>query len=155
MKGNEKIITRLNMLLASELTAINQYMVHAEMCSNWGYKRLHDSDQKRAIAEMKHAEKLIARILFLDGLPIVTNLDKIYIGRDVDEQLKFDNKAETEAIKNYNESIRFVRELGDNGTAELLEGILLDEENHLDIIETQQSQITQMDLKNFLVEQTI
>lgn len=155
MKGNEKIITRLNMLLASELTAINQYMVHAEMCSNWGYKRLHDSDQKRAIAEMKHAEKLIARILFLDGLPIVTSLDKIYIGKDVEQQLKFDNKAETEAIQNYNESIRLVRELGDNGTAELLEEILAEEEKHLDLIETQESQIAQMDLKNFLVDQTI
>lgn len=155
MKGNEQIITRLNMLLASELTAINQYMVHAEMCSNWGYKRLHDSDQKRAIAEMKHAEKLIARILFLDGLPIVTNLDKIYIGKNVEEQLKYDNQAETEAIQNYNESIRLVRELGDNGTADLLEEILFEEENHLDLIEIQQSQISQMDLKNFLVEQTI
>lgn len=155
MKGNEKIIDNLNLLLAKELAAINQYMLHAEMCSNWGFKRLHDINEKRAITEMKHAEKLISRILFLDGYPNVSNLGKITIGKTVEEQLQFDALAETDAIISYNEGILLASRNADYGTVELLEAILLEEENHLDIIETQQSQISQMELKNFLVEQTI
>src|SRR5512136_2051809 len=106
MKGNDKIIERLNVLLADELTAINQYMVHAEMCANWGYERLHGMIQRRAIDEMKHAERLIERILFLEGKPTVSLLRKINIGAMVDAQHANDHTAEEGAIKSYNEGIR-------------------------------------------------
>jgi bacterioferritin len=153
MKGNEKIIERLNALLADELTAINQYMVHSEMCDNWGYEHLHAAIEKRAIEEMKHAEKHIARILFLEGLPTVSKLNKITIGADVETQLKNDWNAEDGAIKFYNDSIRLAVELGDNGTREMLESILTDEENHIDWVEAQLDQIKQMGIQNYLVEQ--
>jgi bacterioferritin len=107
MKGNEKVIAALDARLADELTAINQYMVHAEMCENWGYGRLHGVIEKRAIAEMKHAEKLIERILFLEGKPTVSKLNKISIGDNVEKQLKNDWKAEEAAIKDYNADIRW------------------------------------------------
>ena len=153
MKGNEKIIEHLNARLAEELTAINQYMVHAEMCDNWKYKRLDDMIQKRAIDEMKHAEKLIARILFLEGRPIVSNLNKIHIGSEVPNMHQNDHDAEEGAIQGYNESIRLAVEVGDNGTRELLESILKDEEDHIDLIEAQLDQIKQMGPQNYLVEQ--
>ncbi len=153
MKGQEKVIKKLNARLADELTAINQYIVHAEMCENWGYKHLHEVEQKRAIDEMKHAEKLIARIIFLEGKPIVSKLNKITIGADVEKQHKNDWKAENTAIGDYNEDIRLAVELGDNGTRELLESILVDEENHIDWIEAQLDQIQQMGIQNYLVEQ--
>jgi bacterioferritin len=153
MKGNEKIIEALNMRLAEELTAINQYMVHSEMCDNWNYERLHGTIEKRAIDEMKHAEKLIARILFLEGRPIVSELNKIHIGADVEKQHQHDWDAEADAIKGYNDSIRLATELGDNGTKELLEQILSEEEDHIDWIEAQQDQIKQMGIQNYLVEQ--
>jgi bacterioferritin len=110
MKGNEKIIERLNARLADELTAINQYMVHAEMCENWGYEKLHGMIEKRAITEMRHAEKLIARILFLEGLPIVSELNQMHIGADVEAQLKSDWQAEHDAIQEYNADIRAAAE---------------------------------------------
>jgi len=153
MKGNDKIIERLNVLLADELTAINQYIVHSEMCANWGYSRLHEANEKRAIDEMKHAEKLIARILFLEGRPIVSNLNKITIGAQVDSQLENDRVAEEGAIEMYNDSIRLSVESGDNGTRDLLEAILADEERHLDWLEAQLEQIQQMGLQNYLSEQ--
>jgi bacterioferritin len=153
MKGNEKIIAKLNDLLADELTAINQYMVHSEMCDNWGYERLHQKVEKRAIDEMKHAEKLIGRILFLDGFPTVSNLNKITIGPDVAAQLKNDWDAEFDAIKHYNEGIKLAVETGDNGTRELLDSILKDEETHIDWLEAQRDQIEQMGAQNYLVEQ--
>ena len=153
MKGNEKIIKALNARLADELTAVNQYMVHAEMCENWGYGQLHKADQKRGIDEMKHAEKLIARILFLEGRPTVSKLNKISIGADVEKQHKNDWSAEHDAIKAYNEDIRLAVEVGDNGTRELLESILKDEEDHIDWIEVQLDQIQQMGIQNYLVEQ--
>lgn len=153
MKGNEKIIEQLNARLAEELTAINQYMVHAEMCDNWQYERLHKRIEKRAIDEMKHAEKLIARILFLEGRPMVSNLNKIHIGDEVPKMHQNDHGAEVAAIKGYNESIRIAAELGDNGTRELLEGILNDEERHIDDIEAQLDQIRQMGAAIYLVEQ--
>ena len=112
MKGNEKIISKLNEFLADELTAINQYMVHSEMTANWGYGKLHEKIEKRAIDEMKHAEKLIARILFLEGIPVVSNLRKINIGATVDAQLKNDLAGESAAIKDYNEGIRLCLEVG-------------------------------------------
>ncbi len=153
MKGHKKIIDVLNSLLADELTAINQYMVHSEMCDDWGYEKLHKAVEKRAIDEMKHAEKLIGRILFLEGKPIVTKLKKIKIGESVEMQFQNDWQAEREAIKAYNKAIKLCRELHDNGTEELLEEILKDEEEHIDWIEAQLDQIKQMGIKNYLTEQ--
>jgi bacterioferritin len=153
MKGNDKIIDTLNVQLADELTAVNQYMVHSEMCANWGYEKLHKATEKRAIDEMKHAEKLIARLLFLEGMPIVSNLNKITIGPDVQTQLKNDWNAEAGAIKAYNDAIRLAVEVGDNGTRELFESILKDEEDHIDWLEAQLDQIAQMGIPNYLVEQ--
>jgi bacterioferritin len=153
MKGNEKIIEQLNARLAEELTAINQYMVHAEMCDNWKYKRLDETIQKRAIDEMKHAEKLIARILFLEGHPIVSSLNKISIGSEVPKMHENDRGAEEGAIRGYNETIRLAAEGGDHNTKVLLESILKEEEDHLDWIEAQLEQIEQVGLQNYLVEQ--
>ena len=153
MKGNNRIIELLNELLADELTAINQYMVQSEMCSNWGYEKLHKAIEKRAIDEMKHAEKLIGRIIFLEGSPTVSKLNKIDIGADVETQHKNDKKAEEGAIRAYNADIKQAVELGDNGTRELLESILKDEEDHIDWIEAQLDQIKQMGIQNNLVEQ--
>jgi len=153
MKGHKKIIDRLNELLADELTAINQYIVQAEMCENRGYKRLHDTIKKQAIDEMKHAEKLIARILFLEGIPSINKLNKIHIGKNVEEQFKNDLASETEAIKMYNESIQLAEHSGDRGTAELLQTILSDEEHHLDWLEAQLEQIKQLKSENYLLAQ--
>jgi len=153
MKGNEKIIAMLNDFLADELTAVNQYIVHSEMCDNWGYGKLHGAVEKRAIEEMKHAEKLIARILYLEGLPIVSELKKMNIGAKVDSQLKNDHAAEAGAIKAYNEGVRLCLELGDNGTRELIEDNLQDEEAHIDWLEAQLDQIEQMGLQNYLLGQ--
>ena len=153
MKGNEKVLEHLNLRLAEELTVVNQYIVHSEMCANWGYERLHQMIEKRAISEMKHAEKLIARILFLDGRPIVSDLNKVHIGAEVPKMHSNDLIAEEVAIKGYNESIRLAVEVGDNGTRELLEEILKDEEDHIDEIEAQLEQIKQMGPQNYLVEQ--
>ncbi len=153
MKGNPKIIERLNALLSDELTATNQYIVHSEMCANWGFDKLHGLVEKRAIEEMKHAEKLIARILFLEGLPIVSNLNKIHIGAEVAAQLENDLGAELGAVQAYNDGIRQAVEAGDNGTRELLESILSDEEEHVDWLEAQLDQIKQMGIQNYLVEQ--
>ncbi|MBC8450415.1 MAG: bacterioferritin [Chloroflexi bacterium] len=153
MKGNERIIEKLNALLADELTAINQYMVHSEMCANWGYERLHEAMEKRAIDEMKHAEQLIARLLFLEGWPIVSSLNPIHIGAEVARQHANDWAAEEGAIRAYNEGIRLAVELADNGTRELLEAILKDEEEHIDWIEAQKDQIEQVGIQNYLGEQ--
>ncbi len=153
MKGDQKLIETLNALLADELTAINQYIVHSEMCANWGYERLHQAIEKRAIQEMKHAEKLIERILFLEGTPIVTRLNEITIGPDVEAQYRHDLAAEEGAVKAYNEGIRQATEVGDNGTRELLESILQDEEAHVDWLEAQLDQIEQMGLQNYLAVQ--
>jgi bacterioferritin len=153
MKGNEKILETMNALLADELTATNQYILHSEMCANWGYDKLHGYIEKRAIEEMKHAEKLIGRILFLEGLPIVSKLNDIHIGADVPKQLKNDWEAEKTAITAYNAAVRQAVELGDNGSRALLESILQDEENHIDWLEAQLDQIEQMGYQNYLTEQ--
>jgi len=153
MKGNEKIFAVLNNLLSDELTAISQYMVHSEMCDNWRYAKLHKVVEERAITEMKHAERLIARILFLDGTPVVSKLKKISIGADVEAQLKNDLAAEYGAVKGYNDGIRQAYELGDNGSRELMDSILKDEEDHVDWLEAQLGQIELMGLQNYLVEQ--
>jgi bacterioferritin len=153
MKGNEKIIEHLNMRLAEELTTINQYMVHAEMCENWKYKKLDETIQKRAIAEMRHAEKLISRILFLEGTPVVSNLLQIRIGPEVPKMHEYDHGAEEVAIRGYNATIQLAVEVGDNNTKVLLESILKEEEDHIDWIEAQLDQIKQMGVQNYLVEQ--
>ncbi|MDD2694608.1 MAG: bacterioferritin [Anaerolineales bacterium] len=153
MKGNEKVIAKLNELLADELTAINQYMVHSEMCADWGYNELHEAIEKRAITEMKHAEKLIGRIIFLEGQPTVSVLNKITIGAEVEAQLKNDLLAEQGAVKAYNKGVKLAVECADNGSRELLESILTDEEEHLDWIEAQLDQIAQMGIQVYLSEQ--
>jgi bacterioferritin len=153
MKGNEKILAVLNDLLSDELTAISQYMVHSEMCDNWRFSELHKHIEARAITEMKHAERLIARILFLDGTPIVSNLKKINIGATIEAQFENDLAAESGAVKGYNEGIRLAYELGDNGSRELFDSILTDEEEHLDWLEAQIGQVKLMGLQSYLVEQ--
>ena len=153
MKGNAKLIETLNSLLADELTAINQYMVHSEMCANWGYGKLHGHFEKRAITEMKHAEKLIGRILFLEGLPIVSKLKDMHIGKDVQKQLASDHSFEEMAIKAYNAAIKLAAEVGDNATRDMLQNILNDEDGHIDGIEELQDEISQMTLSVFLSTQ--
>ncbi len=153
MKGNTKLIETLNSLLADELTAINQYMVHSEICANWGYEKLHKHLEKRAIAEMKHAEKLIGRILFLEGLPIVSHLKDIRIGTDIPKQLANDHAAEEGAIAAYNMAVKLAGEVSDFATRELLEHILNDEDQHIDGIEELQDQISHMTLPVFLTTQ--
>ena len=153
MKGDPKLIKVLNALLADELTAINQYMVHSEMCDNWGYDKLHKAIEKRAIDEMKHAESLIGRILFLEGVPIVSDLKKLFIGADVPKMFTNDHNAEDGAIKSYNEAIILAGNLKDFATRELLESILKDEDAHIDAIEEVQDQIGQMGLGIFLATQ--
>ncbi len=153
MKGNEEVIARLNARLAEELTAINQYFVQGEVCDDWGYKQLHDAIRARSIQEMKHAEKLIERIIFLEGIPIVSNLNKINVGSDVEAHHRNDLQLEYEAIKGYNADIRFAAEVGDNGTRELLQSILDEEEMHVDWIEAQLDQINQVGIENYLPEQ--
>ena len=153
MKGDLKLIKALNALLADELTAINQYMVHSEMCDNWGYAKLHKAIEKRAIDEMKHAEKLIGRILFLEGLPIVSDLKKLFIGADIPKMFANDHIAEEGAIKAYNEAIILAGNVKDYATREILESILKDEDVHIDGIEETRDQIGQMGLQIFLTTQ--
>lgn len=154
MKGNEKLIAKLDDLLADELTAINQYMVHSEMCANWGYDLLHKTVEKRAIQEMKHAEKLIGRILFLEGRPTVSKLNALHIGQDVPKQIESDLNAEAVAVKSYNEAIHLANEVGDAATKALLESILQDEDAHVDWLEEQLDQIAQMGTGIYLSTQT-
>ncbi|MDA8089433.1 MAG: bacterioferritin [Nitrospiraceae bacterium] len=153
MKGNPKLIEKLNVLLAHELTAINQYMVHSEMDDNWGYTKLHDNVEKRAFTEMKHAETLISRILFLEGLPIVSNLLEIHVGSDIPKQLANDHQSEEVAIREYNEGIKLAGEVGDFATREILEQILNQEDGHINQIEELQDQIGHMTLPVFLSTQ--
>lgn len=153
MQGEARIIDELNARLAEELTAINQYMVHAEMCEDWHYGRLAEAIKKRSIVEMKHAEKLIERILYLDGRPIVSNLNEIHIGAAVPDMHVNDLSAEVDAVKAYNESIRICVELKDEGTKELLEDILVNEEEHVDWLEAQLTQIEQVGREMYLAEQ--
>ena len=153
MKGDTKVIEALNSLLGDELTAINQYMVHSEMCDNWGYEKLHKVIEKRAVEEMKHAEQLIGRIVFLEGIPIVSHLKEIHIGADVTKMFSNDHNAESDAIKAYNGAILVCGDAKDFATREILEHILNEEDNHIDGIEAIQDQITQMGLQVFLSTQ--
>jgi len=154
VKGDKKLIKKLDELLADELTAINQYMVHSEMCANWGYERLHEKIEKRAIDEMKHAEKLIARIIFLEGKPTVSKLNPIHIGEDVPKQLQADLEAENGAVANSNATIHLADEVDDAATRDLLEDILKDEDAHVDWLEEQLDQLAQMGVPMYLSVQT-
>jgi len=153
MKGDPKVLEVLNGLLADELTAVNQYMVHSEMCDNWGYDKLAKAIEKRAIDEMKHAEKLIGRILFLEGIPIVSKLNDIHIGSDVPKMFGSDHVAEAGAVKSYNAGIVICGEAKDYATRDILQSILNDEDNHIDLIEAVQDEIGQMGIQVFLSTQ--
>ena len=143
----------MNSLLADELTAISQYMVHSGICENWGYGKLHKTIEKRAIDEMKHAEKLIGRIIFLEGMPIVSNLRKMFIGNEVPKMFAADHTFEADAIKAYNAGIKVCGDAKDFVTRELLEDILEEEDAHIDGIENVQDEIKQMGLQVFLSTQ--
>lgn len=153
MKGDKKLIDVLNSLLADELTAISQYMVHSEMCDNWGYEKLHKTIEKRAVDEMKHAEKLIGRILFLEGLPHVSDLKKMHIGAEIPKMFANDHEKEAGAVISYNAAIKLAGDVKDFATREILESILKDEDGHIDGIEMVLDQITQMGLPLFLTTQ--
>lgn len=154
MKGNERVLEVLNALLADELTAINQYMVHSEMCENWGYEKLHQSIRKQAMDEMHHAEWLIERIIFFEEIPTVSKLNAMRIGRTVLEMVTNDNADEMGAVKAYNAAITLAREVEDQVTVDLLTKILKMEEGHVDWAEKQLAQINQMGLENYLLLQT-
>jgi bacterioferritin len=154
MKGNEKLLKSLNHLLADELTAISQYMVHSEMCESWGYDKLHNAIEKQAKDEMHHAEWLIQRILFLDGIPEVSKLNPMKIGKSVLDMVGNDQEAELAAVRAYNKAIVLAHEVADQATADLLTQILKMEEGHVDWAEIQRSQIEQKGLENYLAKQT-
>ncbi len=153
MKGHPDIIALLNEVLTAELTAINQYFLHAKMLNNWGYLRLGGKVRKESIDEMKHADELIERILYLEGLPNVQRLGKVNIGETAVEQFKNDLALEYDALKRLNDGIRLCREHGDNGSAELLEEILVSEEEHTDWLETQLELVKQLGEANYLAQQ--
>jgi bacterioferritin len=153
MKGDPRVLEVLNALLAHELTVVNQYMVHSEMCDNWGYDKLAKVIEKRAIEEMKHAEKLIGRILFLEGVPIVSKLNEIIIGSDIPKMFASDRAAEADAIKTYNAGIVVCGEAKDFATREILENILNEEDVHIDDIEAVQDEISHMGVQIFLSTQ--
>ena len=153
MKGDKKVIDLLNEVLTAELTAVNQYFLHARLCENWGYERLWKKVRAESIDEMQHADNVIARILYLDGLPNLQKLGKLEIGETVVEQLKSDLALEKRAIPVLNAGIALCRDKGDNGTAELLEEILVDEEEHADWLEAQLTLVEQVGAQNYLAEQ--
>jgi bacterioferritin len=153
MKGKPEVIEQLSEMLKEELAAINQYILHAEMCENWGYKKLSKITKLESIGEMKHAEKIIERILFLEGMPKMDVLGKIKIGSDVRKQLQNDLALEKEAVVNYNRAIDVCRKVGDNATADFLKEILKDEEGHVDALETQLGLIEQLGYENYLAQQ--
>ncbi|MEJ2636651.1 MAG: bacterioferritin [Calditrichia bacterium] len=153
MKGNSKVLDILNEVLTAELTAINQYFIHAEMCDDWGFKKLYEAAKKESIEEMKHAERLIERILFLEGQPNMSRYFKINVGKNVKDQHKNDLQLEVEAIERLQKAIRICLEAGDDGSRELLEGIYREEEGHVDWLETQLNMIKEVGLENYLAEQ--
>ncbi len=153
MKGNAKLIEALNEVLTAELTAINQYFIHSKMCENWGYKRLAHTNRKEAIDEMKHADEIIERILYFEGVPNMQRLNKLKIGETVTEQFKLDHGLELEAVARLNKAIALAVEMGDNGTRELLEEILTSEEEHIDWLEAQLELVKQVGEQNYLAQQ--
>jgi len=152
VKGDAKVIAVLNQVLKAELTAINQYFLHAEMCENWGYEKLAKHMRKESIEEMRHAEKLMERILYLDGTPNMTDYFKINIGQNVKAQIQNDLNVEYDAVKRLNAGVETCVNAGDNGSRDLLEGILTDEEEHIDYLEAQLHAIGEMGIENFLAQ---
>ncbi len=155
MKGDPKVIAVLSEVLKAELTAINQYFLHAEMCENWGYERMAKKIRKESIEEMVHAEKCIERILYLDGTPNMSDYFKINIGATLEQQLRNDLDLEYAAVKRLNEGMRLCEDHHDNGSRDLLEHILIDEEHHIDWLEGQLHAISEMGIQNYLAQQLI
>jgi bacterioferritin len=153
MKGQAKLIEALNEILTGELTAINQYFIHAKMCGNWGYERLAHKVREESMGEMKHADELIERILFLEGVPNMQRLDKVRVGETVREQLQLDLKLEQAAVARFNKAIELCVELADNTSRELLAGMLQSEEEHLDWLESQLELVEQVGEQNYLAQQ--
>jgi bacterioferritin len=153
MKGHDQVVNLLNDILTAELTAINQYFIHGRMCENWGYQRLWKKLREESIGEMRHADRLIARILYLDGVPNVQRLGKVNVGQTVPEQLRLDLELERTAVAALNAGIELFRSLGDNGSRELLEDILQGEEDHIDWIEAQMELIRQVGEAHYLSQQ--
>ena len=153
MKGKPQVLEVLSRMLKEELGAISQYFLHAEMCENWGYTRLSEFVKKQAIGEMKHAEKLIERILFLEGTPNLGDLPKLAIGKDVKQQLENDLDLEVSAVADYNSAIADCRKAGDHASADFLQEILDDEEDHVDFLESQLGIIKDVGLENYLLRQ--
>jgi bacterioferritin len=155
MKGDPQVLDLLNEVLTNELTAINQYFIHARMCENWGYQRLWKKVRDESIDEMKHADRLIERILFLEGVPNLQRLGKVNVGETVPEQLRLDLDVERHAIPVLNRGIELARKVGDNGSADLLEGMLEDEEEHANWLEAQLTLVDQVGLQNYLSQQIV
>ena len=153
MRGHDKILKYLNEVLKAELTAINQYFLHAKMCENWGYQRLAEYNRKESISEMDHAEKLMQRILFLEGTPVMTEIGPIKVGANVKAQLESDLAIELDALPRLNAAIKDATALGDNTSRELFEEILVDEEEHVDYLEGQLHIISEIGLENYLAQQ--
>jgi bacterioferritin len=153
MKGNQQIIDSLNRALTIELTAINQYFCQAKMCQNWGFTALYKKHYHESLGEMKHAEKIIERIIFLDGVPEIARYDVIRVGANVKEQFEYDLQLEMGGVKHYNAAVELCMKLGDNGTRELLAPILVESEEHVDWLETQLNLIATVGLENYLTEQ--
>lgn len=153
MKGKPEVLAQLSKMLKEEIGALNQYLLHAEMVENWGYKRLGAELKKQSIGEMKHAEALIERILFLEGTPDLGDMPKLNIGRDVKQQMTNDLALEKSAVAAYNEAIAAARKAGDNATADLFQKTLVDEEEHVDFLETQLGLMEQIGMQNYLALQ--
>ena len=153
MKGKSKVIAILNEALCAELTAINQYVIHSRMCANWGYTKLAEKAMKEAIEEMKHAEVLIDRVLFLDGIPNIQKYNKVLVGTTVQAQMENDLGIELEALKLYNRGSKLARTEGDNGSADLFDTLLKDEEEHVDFLEAQLHMIGEIGIENYLAQQ--
>ena len=153
MKGNVKLIESLNEILTMELSGINQYFIHAKLCESWGFERLAEKVRKESLSEMKHAEQVIDRILHLEGIPNLQRLDKIKIGEKVSDQFKADLDLEVAAISRFNKAIALAVEVGDNGSREMLEGMLTSEEEHLQWLESQLELIKQVGEANYLTQQ--
>jgi bacterioferritin len=153
MQGNPKVVAALNRALKEELTAINQYFLHAEMCENWHYSKLAEHIRKESIAEMKHAEALIERILFLDGTPNLTEPMQLTVGSNVQSQIESDLRLEIDAVGMYNRFVQLARDEGDNASRELFERLLRDEESHVDWLEAQVHQIKELGYERYLSQQ--
>ena len=153
MKGKPAVLEVLSQMLKEELGAISQYFIHAEMCESWGYKKLSDHTKKESINEMKHAEKLIERILFLEGTPNLNDMPKLNVGKDVKSQFQNDLALEKNAVAEYNTAIAAARKAGDNASADLLQAILADEEEHVDFLEEQLGLIESIGIQNYLAQQ--